>query len=59
MEFKSFGSNQYFANKKSSYYEDLLKKCKDKGGIDCKVVFNSRALLYNSKAYEEKFGQRN
>ncbi len=57
MEFKSF--NHYFYDKSTSYYEDLLKKCKDKGGIDCKVVFNSRILLHNSKAYEEKFGRRN
>ena len=55
MEFKSFGS-YYDDREESAYYEDLLKKCKDKGGINCKVVFNSDRLLYNSKAYKKKFG---
>ncbi len=53
---QSFGQYQYHSNKEDIYYSDLLKKCKNKGGINCSIVFNSRNLLYQSKAYKQKFG---
>ncbi len=40
----------------SSYYVDLLEKCKNKVEIDCKIVFNSRYLLFQNRAYKQKFG---
>ena len=53
---QSFGQNKYSSDKKDIYYSNLLKKCKDKGGINCKIVFNSDNLLYQSRAYKRKFG---
>ena len=53
---KSFGNYQYNSDKRDIYYNDLLKKCRDKGGINCQIVFNSDYLLYRSRAYKQKFG---
>ncbi len=53
---QSFGQYKYDSDKKDIYYSNLLKKCKDKGGINCKIVFNSDSLLYQSRAYKQKFG---
>ena len=54
IEFKSFGHNEYNNNKTLSYFDDLLKKCKDKGGIDCKIVFKSGVFYYQTRAFKSR-----
>ena len=57
MELKSFNiRDRSVPDKNSSYYVNLLEKCRNKGGINCKIVFNSRYLLFQSRAYKKKFG---
>ena len=46
--------NIYYYDRITMAFDDLLKKCKDKGGIDCKIVFKSGVFYYQTRAFKSR-----
>ena len=48
-----FESNKYNFDKKTSYTNNLLRKCNKMGGKDCYIVFDSKTFYYNSEEFKD------